>query len=202
MPRIDFWAFRKSRANYLKHQNEPRKYKKDFLVDHIKDSHAYLITLENGKTLANAKGDVFCGLEIVESACFVAPQLLGDSMSGISRSMDCVSFREPLGVVAGICPFNFLAMILLWMLPLAITCGNTMILNSTTTTMTTRRVHTFGRMWNGCGAIPECDTKLYGFPSILGRLAQVGGLVVVRTTQHADERFLFGVTFERMTTEP
>lgn len=74
------------------------------------DDLAYLITLENGKTMADSKGDVFRGLEMVESACWMAPNLLGDSMAGISSTMDCVSYREPLGVTAGICPFNFPAM--------------------------------------------------------------------------------------------
>lgn len=89
---------------------------------------AYLISLENGKTMADARGDIFRGLEMVESACWMAPSLMGESMQGISRNMDCVSYREPLGVTAGICPFNFPAMIPLWMFPLAITAGNTMIL--------------------------------------------------------------------------
>lgn len=92
------------------------------------DDLAYLITLENGKTMADSKGDVFRGLEMVESACWMAPNLLGDSMAGISSTMDCVSYREPLGVTAGICPFNFPAMIPLWMFPLAVTAGNSMIL--------------------------------------------------------------------------
>jgi malonate-semialdehyde dehydrogenase (acetylating)/methylmalonate-semialdehyde dehydrogenase len=92
------------------------------------DDIAYLITLENGKTFADAKGDVFRGLEMVESACFVAPSLLGDSMQGLATNVDCVSYREPLGVCAGICPFNFPAMVPLWMFPLAVTAGNTMVL--------------------------------------------------------------------------
>lgn len=89
---------------------------------------AEILTLENGKTLIDAKGDIFRGLEVVESACHVAPHLLGDSMAGLSSTVDCVSYREPLGVTAGICPFNFPAMIPLWMFPLAIASGNTMIL--------------------------------------------------------------------------
>lgn len=89
---------------------------------------AGLITLENGKTIADAKGDVFRGLEVVESACQVAPALLGDSLAGLSTSIDCVSYREPLGVCAGIAPFNFPAMIPLWMFPLAITAGNSFVL--------------------------------------------------------------------------
>lgn len=95
--------------------------------DHTEDL-AHLITIENGKTLADARGDVFRGLEMVESACFVAPQMQGESLAGISKNMDCVSYKEPLGVVAGICPFNFPAMIPLWMFPLACVTGNTMIL--------------------------------------------------------------------------
>ena len=100
---------------------------------------ATLITLENGKTLEDAKGDVFRGLEMVESCCFLAPQLLGDTLKTISYSpsMDCVTYREPLGVVAGICPFNFPAMIPLWMFPIATTCGNTMVLKPSEKTPST-----------------------------------------------------------------
>jgi malonate-semialdehyde dehydrogenase (acetylating) / methylmalonate-semialdehyde dehydrogenase len=86
------------------------------------------ITVENGKTLADARGDVFRGLEVVETACHVAPHLLGDSLGNIARHMDCVSYRRPLGVTVGICPFNFPAMIPLWMFPLSLVCGNVMIL--------------------------------------------------------------------------
>lgn len=85
------------------------KLQKAIREDYMEDL-AHLITLENGKTLADARGDVFRGLEMVESACWMAPNLLGDSLAGISSSMDCVSYREPLGVTAGICPFNFPAM--------------------------------------------------------------------------------------------
>ena len=92
------------------------------------DDLCHIITQENGKTLADAKGDVIRGLEMVESACYVAPRVLGDAMMGLSNTIDCVSYKEPLGVTAGICPFNFPAMIPLWMFPLAITVGNTMIL--------------------------------------------------------------------------
>lgn len=92
------------------------------------DDVAHLIVLENGKTLNDARGDVFRGLEVVESATHVATQLLGDSLANISTNMDCVSYRQPLGVCAGICPFNFPAMIPLWMFPLAVTVGNTFIL--------------------------------------------------------------------------
>ena len=95
--------------------------------DHTEDLAAW-ICLENGKTLADARGDVFRGLEIVETACHMAPHLLGDTLPSIAANMDCHSYRYPLGVCAGICPFNFPAMIPLWMFPVAITAGNTFLL--------------------------------------------------------------------------
>ncbi|KAL3924838.1 MAG: hypothetical protein SGILL_000793 [Bacillariaceae sp.] len=92
------------------------------------DDLAYLVTLENGKTTVDARGDVFRGLEMVESACFVAPQCMGESMQGIAKDMDCVSYREPLGVCAAIVPFNFPAMCGLWAVALGTATGNSMIL--------------------------------------------------------------------------
>jgi len=75
---------------------------------------AGLITLENGKTIADAKGDVFRGLEMVETACQAAPHLLGDSLAGISSTIDCISYREPLGVCAGIGKLLALAKNMKW----------------------------------------------------------------------------------------
>ena len=83
------------------------------------DELAYWITLENGKTLADARGDIFRGLEVVETACNMADKLMGESLGGIASSIDTVSYRQPLGVCAGIAPFNFPAMIPLWMFPVA-----------------------------------------------------------------------------------
>jgi malonate-semialdehyde dehydrogenase (acetylating) / methylmalonate-semialdehyde dehydrogenase len=92
------------------------------------DDLAALITLENGKTIADAVGDIIRGVEVIETSCQIASQLLGHSLMGISTTMDTISYRQPLGICAGICPFNFPAMIPLWMFPLAITAGNTFIL--------------------------------------------------------------------------
>jgi len=92
------------------------------------DDIARLITLENGKTMADARGDVFRGLEVVESACNVADKMMGETLGGLSTSIDCTTFRQPLGVCAGIAPFNFPAMIPLWMFPLAVAAGNTFVL--------------------------------------------------------------------------
>lgn len=89
---------------------------------------AKLITLEQGKTLADAEGDVFRGLEVVEFACSAGTLLGGETMQNLSAGVDILSYREPLGVCAGIAPFNFPAMIPLWMFPIAITAGNTYVL--------------------------------------------------------------------------
>lgn len=81
------------------------------LIRQHTDKLAEWICLENGKTLADAKGDVFRGLEVVETTCHMAPHLVGDSLGTVATNMDLTSYRMPLGVCAGICPFNFPAMI-------------------------------------------------------------------------------------------
>ncbi|CAL4130432.1 unnamed protein product [Meganyctiphanes norvegica] len=88
---------------------------------------AECITKEQGKTLADAEGDVLRGLQVVEHCCSITSLQLGETMSGISRDMDTMSYRLPLGVCAGIAPFNFPAMIPLWMFPVAMVCGNTYV---------------------------------------------------------------------------
>jgi len=92
------------------------------------DELARAVTLEQGKTLADARGDVFRGLEVVEVAAGVAPMLAGEHVENVATGIDCYSIRQPLGVVAGICPFNFPAMVPLWMFPLAVASGNTFVL--------------------------------------------------------------------------
>jgi malonate-semialdehyde dehydrogenase (acetylating) / methylmalonate-semialdehyde dehydrogenase len=89
---------------------------------------AISITTEQGKTLADARGDVFRGLEVVESVCNMGTLLMGETLENLSRGLDTYTYRQPLGVTAGICPFNFPAMIPLWMFPVANVCGNTMLL--------------------------------------------------------------------------
>src|SRR5271154_3759121 len=87
-----------------------------------------LNTREHGKTLAESRGDVKRGLEMVEFACGIPSLLMGESMENIARGIDCDSIRQPLGVCAGITPFNFPAMVPLWMYPVALACGNTFVL--------------------------------------------------------------------------
>ncbi|KAK6182672.1 hypothetical protein SNE40_010300 [Patella caerulea] len=86
------------------------------------------ITQEQGKTLIDAEGDVMRGLQVVEHCCSIPSLQLGETLQGISKDMDTMTFKLPLGVVAGITPFNFPAMIPLWMFPMAAVCGNTSII--------------------------------------------------------------------------
>jgi malonate-semialdehyde dehydrogenase (acetylating)/methylmalonate-semialdehyde dehydrogenase len=89
---------------------------------------AELITDEHGKVLSDALGEVQRGLEVVEFACGIPSLLKGDYSDQVSTDVDTWSFREPLGVVAGITPFNFPAMVPMWMFPVAIACGNAFVL--------------------------------------------------------------------------
>ncbi|XP_024359151.1 methylmalonate-semialdehyde dehydrogenase [acylating], mitochondrial [Physcomitrium patens] len=98
------------------------------LIRRDMDKLAMSVTLEQGKTLADARGDVFRGLEVVEQACGMANQQMGEFVENVSSGIDTYSIRQPLGVCAGICPFNFPAMIPLWMFPMAVTTGNTFVL--------------------------------------------------------------------------
>jgi malonate-semialdehyde dehydrogenase (acetylating)/methylmalonate-semialdehyde dehydrogenase len=97
------------------------------LIRENMDELAGLVTKEQGKTLADARGDVFRGLEVVEFACGVASHMMGETVEQVGAGIDTYSYRQPLGVTAGIAPFNFPAMIPLWMFPLATATGNTMV---------------------------------------------------------------------------
>jgi malonate-semialdehyde dehydrogenase (acetylating)/methylmalonate-semialdehyde dehydrogenase len=92
------------------------------------DELAELLAAETGKTLADAKGDVWRGIEVVEQACNIASLMMGETMENVARNIDTASWIQPLGVCVGITPFNFPAMIPLWMFPLAIAAGNSFIL--------------------------------------------------------------------------
>ncbi len=89
---------------------------------------ANLVTREHGKTLAESRASVHRGVEVVEFACGVPSLIMGQSLANIARQVDCETIRHPVGVCAGITPFNFPAMVPLWMFPIAIVCGNTFVL--------------------------------------------------------------------------
>jgi len=92
------------------------------------DDIANVLVREQGKTIPDAKGDIFRGLEVVEIASGVPSMLQGETLPGVATSVDVHSYRVPLGVVGGICPFNFPAMIPLWMFPMATVAGNTCLM--------------------------------------------------------------------------
>src|SRR5215510_4789803 len=92
------------------------------------DELARMVTREHGKTPEEAKGDVRRGIEMVELACHAPTLLMGQTLDNVARGIDGRVERHPLGVCAGITPFNFPAMVPLWMFPIAIVCGNAFIL--------------------------------------------------------------------------
>ena len=98
------------------------------LINKHTDELAAILSAEHGKTIEDAKGDIFRGLEVVEHACSVPSLQMGETVPGVASSTDVTSFRLPLGVCAGITPFNFPAMIPLWMFPMAVVTGNTYVL--------------------------------------------------------------------------
>lgn len=98
------------------------------LIEQNYEKIAQAVCREHGKTFAEAKASVFRGMEVVEFACGIPSLMMGECLENIASNVDCETMRHPLGVVAGITPFNFPAMVPLWMYPIAITCGNTFIL--------------------------------------------------------------------------
>jgi malonate-semialdehyde dehydrogenase (acetylating)/methylmalonate-semialdehyde dehydrogenase len=100
---------------------------RDLVAQHT-DELARIISSEHGKVVDDAKGEVIRGLEVVEFVCGLPHLLKGEYSDQVSTDVDAFSFREPLGVCAGITPFNFPAMVPMWMHPVAIACGNTFVL--------------------------------------------------------------------------
>lgn len=98
------------------------------LLEQEFEALAQLVTRENGKTLEESRGDVRRGIEVIEFACGIAHLLKGESLPRVAEHIDAVTMREPLGVCAGITPYNFPAMVPMWMYPVAIACGNSFIL--------------------------------------------------------------------------
>src|SRR5580693_6579056 len=89
---------------------------------------AQTLSAEQGKTVADAEGDVFRGLEVIEHACSIGTLQMGEFAENVDGGVDTYTLRQPIGVCAGITPFNFPAMCPLWMFPMAIVCGNTFVL--------------------------------------------------------------------------
>ena len=98
------------------------------LLEENMDKMAQIVTSEHGKVLSDAKGSITRGLEVVEFACGIPQLLKADYCENVGTNVDSYSVRQALGVVAGITPFNFPAMVPMWMFPIALACGNTFIL--------------------------------------------------------------------------
>jgi malonate-semialdehyde dehydrogenase (acetylating)/methylmalonate-semialdehyde dehydrogenase len=121
---------------------------------------ARLIVLDNGKTLAEAQGDVQRGIEVVEFATGVPSHCLGMAIEDIARGIDSEMFRQPLGVVAGFTPFNFPVMVPLWMIPVAVACGNTFLLKpSERAPLAAIRL---AELFAACGAPPGVLNVVHG----------------------------------------
>ncbi|HTX58386.1 MAG TPA: CoA-acylating methylmalonate-semialdehyde dehydrogenase [Verrucomicrobiae bacterium] len=97
-------------------------------LERRKEELALCVSRENGKTIADARAEVRRGIEAAEFACGMPSLMMGDALGDVARGIDCISVRKPLGVCVGITPFNFPAMIPLWMAPIAIAAGNTFVL--------------------------------------------------------------------------
>ncbi len=115
-----------SQVTPLKRSRIISKYKE--LIEKDLENLAKLVSLEHGKTLDDAKGSVTRGLEVVEFACGIPHLLKGEFSQNVGSDIDSWSIRQPLGVTTGITPFNFPAMVPMWMYPISIACGNSFIL--------------------------------------------------------------------------
>jgi len=119
------------------------------LIDEHLDELAALLTSEHGKVLDDARGSVTRGMEVVEFACGIPHLLKGEYAEHVGRGVDSWSLRQPLGVCAGVGPFNFPAMIPLWMAPVAIACGNTFVMKPSERVPST--AYRLAELWSKAG---------------------------------------------------
>ena len=103
-------------------------YRYKALLEEHSGEIAAILTRENGKTFDDARAEVRRMIQMVEVACGMPSLMMGDSLNDVAQGIDCKTVRQPIGVCAGITPFNFPAMVPMWMLPFAIACGNTFVL--------------------------------------------------------------------------
>src|ERR671922_52185 len=118
------------------------------LLERDRDEMARIIASEHGKVVPDAVGEVQRGLEVVEVACGIPHLLKGDFSENVSTEVDCYSIRQPIGVAAGITPFNFPIMVPMWMHPIAIACGDAFV---------DKVMERAGRLRTGPGLDPESD---------------------------------------------
>jgi malonate-semialdehyde dehydrogenase (acetylating)/methylmalonate-semialdehyde dehydrogenase len=119
------------------------------LIEEHMDELAGLLTSEHGKVLEDARGSITRGMEVVEFACGIPQLLKGEYSEQVGRGVDSWSLRQPLGVCAGVGPFNFPAMIPLWMAPVAIACGNTFVMKPSERVPST--AYRLAELWHQAG---------------------------------------------------
>lgn len=154
---------------------------------------AEIITAEHGKVLGDAKGEIARGLESAEYACGLIDHMKGEYSSQVSRGIDVYSVREPLGVIAGITPFNFPVMVPLWMAPIAIATGNAFILKPSPHDPTASLV--LANLWQAAGLPDGVFNVLQGGKEVVeGLIAHpdVDGLSFVGSTPVAQEIYRAG----------
>ncbi|PKQ18174.1 MAG: methylmalonate-semialdehyde dehydrogenase (CoA acylating), partial [Actinobacteria bacterium HGW-Actinobacteria-8] len=140
---------------------------RELLVEHT-DELAAIITREHGKVISDAKGEIARGLEVVEFACGIPQLLKGEFSEQAATGIDVYSFRQPVGVVAGITPFNFPVMIPLWMNPVAIATGNTFILKPPDRDPGAAMF--LAELWRKAGLPDGVFSVVHGDPDVIGRL--------------------------------
>lgn len=127
-------AVRSAHAAYLNWRETPVVervqvlYRFKALLEARAEDLAQTLTAENGKTIEDARAEVRRGIQMVEVSCGMPTLMMGDSLNDVARDIDCHTIRQPIGVCAGITPFNFPAMVPMWMYPFALACGNAFIL--------------------------------------------------------------------------
>ncbi|QDG66896.1 CoA-acylating methylmalonate-semialdehyde dehydrogenase [Pseudarthrobacter sp. NIBRBAC000502772] len=155
---------------------------RELVAAHV-DELAELITAEHGKVLSDAKGEIGRGLEVIEFACGIPTLLKGDYSDQVSTGIDVFSFREPLGVVAGITPFNFPVMVPLWMAPMAIATGNAFILKPSHRVPSAAML--LARLWKDAGLPDGVFQVLHGDREVVSGLLthpDVDGISFVGST--------------------
>ena len=147
------------------------------LVDGHREDLAALISAEHGKVRADALGEVARGLEVVEFACGIPHLLKGGFSENVSTNVDSFSIRQPLGVVAGITPFNFPAMVPMWMYPVAIACGNTFVLKPSERDPSATLL--MASLWKRAGLPPGVFNVVQGDKVAVDRLLEHPGVRAV-----------------------
>jgi malonate-semialdehyde dehydrogenase (acetylating)/methylmalonate-semialdehyde dehydrogenase len=147
------------------------------LLDEHLDELAGLVTSEHGKVLDDARGSVSRGIEVVEFACGIPQLLKGEYSEQVGRGVDCWSLRQPLGVCAGAGPFNFPAMIPLWMAPVAIACGNTFVMKPSERVPST--AYRFAELWHEAGLPDGVFNVVNGDKEVVDALVDHADVVAV-----------------------